>query len=151
MKEDQVVRMGDVIARLDTDQLMITKSQIQDNIQQGNLQLVQIDAQIRILNNQILAEKEVVEKLVASAKADLLRNEREYQELQINTQGEFMTATANWQKAETDLQKAQTDLEFAKMAREPYEKLSQIGAIGRRKFEQKQLVVKQPQLTLKAE
>jgi HlyD family secretion protein len=151
VKEDQVVRMGDVIARLDTDQLMITKSQIQDNIQQGNLQLVQIDAQIRILNNQILAEKEVVEKLVASAKADLLRNEREYQELQINTQGEFMTATANWQKAETDLQKAQTDLEFAKMAREPYEKLSQIGAIGRRKFEQKQLVVKQPQLTLKAE
>jgi HlyD family secretion protein len=45
------------------------------------LQLVQIDAQIRILNNQILAEKEVVEKLVASAKADLLRNQREYQEL----------------------------------------------------------------------
>ncbi len=151
VKENQVVRMGDIIARLDTDQLMITKSQIQDNIQQGKLQLVQIDAQVRILNNQILAEKEVVEKLVASAKEDLLRNQREYQELQINTQGEFMIATANCQKAKTDLQKAQTDLEFAKVDRDRYEQLSRIGAIGRREFEQKQLVVKQSQLTLKAE
>lgn len=151
VKENQVVKMGDAIASLDTEQLMIKKSQIQDNIHKGNLQVIQIDAQIRILNSQILAEKQVIEKSIASAKADLLRNQREYQELQINTQGEFLTATANWHKAKTDLQKAQTDLEFAKMDRDRYEQLSQIGAIGRREFEQKQLVVKQSQLTLEAE
>ncbi|MEO3706867.1 hypothetical protein AAFM79_20580 [Trichormus azollae HNT15244] len=55
------------------------------------------------------------------------------------------------QKAKTDLQKPQIDLEFAKVDRERYEQLSRIGAIGRREFEQKQLVVKQSELILKAE
>lgn len=55
------------------------------------------------------------------------------------------------QKAKTDLQKPQTDLEFAKVDRDRYEQLSRIGAIGRREFEQKQLVVKQSELILKAE
>ncbi|MBD2292970.1 HlyD family efflux transporter periplasmic adaptor subunit [Anabaena sphaerica FACHB-251] len=151
VKANQVVKMGDVIAHLDTDQLLIKKSQLQGNIQQGKLQLMQINAQIRILNNQILAEKQVSENVVASAKADLLRNQREYQERQINTQSEFFTAEASWEKAKTDLQKAQADLEFAKMDRDRYQQLSQIGAIGRREFEQKQLVVQQTQLTLEAE
>ncbi|MBK1990275.1 HlyD family efflux transporter periplasmic adaptor subunit [Sphaerospermopsis aphanizomenoides BCCUSP55] len=151
VKENQVVKIGDVIASLDTEQLLIKKSQIQDNIQQSNLQTRQIDAQIRILNNQISAEKQVIEKVIASAKADLLRNQREYQELQINTQSEFLSAIASLQKSQTDLQKAKANLEFAKIDRDRYEQLSQIGAIGRREFEQKQLVVKQSQLTLEAE
>ncbi|MFM2062558.1 MAG: hypothetical protein RLZZ507_2228 [Cyanobacteriota bacterium] len=151
VQENQVVKMGDVIAHLDNNQLLIQKSQVQGNIQQGNLQIIQIDAQIRILANQIFAEKQVIENAVASAKADLLRNQREYQERQINTQNEFLTTEAGLQKAKTDLQKAQADLEFAKMDRDRYEQLSEIGAIGRREFEQKQLVVQQTELTLQAQ
>lgn len=151
VKENQVVKTGDVIAHIETDKLLIKKSELQGNIQQGNLQIMQINAQIRILDNQILAEKQVTEKVVAAAKADLLRNEREYQERQINTKGEFLAAEANLQKAQTGLQKAQADLEFAKMDSDRYEQLSQIGAIGRREFEQKQLVVQQTQLTLASE
>ncbi|QYX30996.1 HlyD family secretion protein [Sphaerospermopsis torques-reginae] len=151
VKENQVVKTGDVIAHIETDKLLIKKSELQGNIQQGNLQIMQINAQIRILDNQILAEKQVTEKVVAAAKADLLRNEREYQERQINTKGEFLAAEANLQKAQTGLQKAQADLEFAKLDRDRYEQLSQIGAIGRREFEQKQLVVQQTQLTLASE
>ncbi|MGM3307523.1 HlyD family secretion protein [Anabaena sp. WFMT] len=151
VKENQFVKMGDVIAHLDTEQLTIKKSQLQGNIQQGNLQLVQIDAQIHTLDIQTLAEKQVIERIVAAAKADLLRNQREYQERQINTESEFLVSEASLQKSKTDLEKAKADLEFAQIDRDRYEQLSQIGAIGRREFEQKKLVVQQTQLRLEAE
>ncbi|TAF07203.1 MAG: HlyD family efflux transporter periplasmic adaptor subunit [Nostocales cyanobacterium] len=151
VKENQVVKKGDIMAILDTEQLLIQQSQLLVNIQQGELQLVQIDAQVRNLENQILAEKTVIETMIINAQADLERNQREYQEKQINTQSEFLSAEASWQKAKTDLQKAQADLEFAKIDRDRYEQLSQIGAIGRREFEQKQLVVQQLELTIASE
>jgi HlyD family secretion protein len=61
-----------------------------------------------------------------------------------------MTAEVNIEKELVDLEKAEVDLEFAKVDRDRYEKLSKIGAIGNREFEQKQLVVKQISLTLEA-
>jgi HlyD family secretion protein len=148
--ENQLVKQGDVIARLDTEQLQIKKSQLQGNIQQGKLQLIQIDAQISTLDTQMLAESTFIQRTVASAKADLTRNERDYQERQVNTESEFIASEASLQKAVADLQKAQADLEFAKMDRDRYEQLSQIGAIGRREFEQRKLVVEQTKSALES-
>ncbi|MFN6567888.1 HlyD family secretion protein [Dendronalium sp. ChiSLP03b] len=150
VRENQVVKQGDAIARLDTEQLQIKRSQLQVNIQQGRLQLIQIDAQISTLNTQILAESRVIERTVASAKADLIRNQRDYQERQVTTENEFIASQANWQKAQADLQKAQADLDFAKMDRDRYQQLTKIGAIGRREFEQKKLVVEQTKSTLES-
>jgi HlyD family secretion protein len=45
-----------------------------------------------------MAEKRVIETVVNSAKEDLLRNQREYQERKINTESELMTAGVNIQK-----------------------------------------------------
>jgi HlyD family secretion protein len=143
VKENQVVKRGDVIAYLDDEYIQIKKSQLQENIQQGKLQIVQIDAQISSLHNQIAAEHRVIERTVASAQSDLLRNQREYQERQINTLSELQAAEANLQKNHADLQKAQADLDFAKLDRDRYQQLSEIGAIGRREFEQKKLLVDQ--------
>ncbi|RCJ21893.1 hemolysin D [Nostoc minutum NIES-26] len=150
VRENQVVKQGDAIARLDTEQLQIKRSQLQVNIQQGRLQLIQIEAQISTLNTQILAEIRVIERTVASAKADLIRNQRDYQERQVTTENEFIASQANWQKAQADLQKAQADLDFAKMDRDRYQQLTKIGAIGRREFEQKKLVVEQTKSTLES-
>ncbi|MBH8572915.1 HlyD family efflux transporter periplasmic adaptor subunit [Nostocaceae cyanobacterium CENA369] len=150
VRENQVVKQGDAIARLDTEQLQIKKSQLQVNIQQGRLQLIQIDAQISNLNTQILAETKVIERTVASAKVDLIRNQRDYQEQQVTTENEYIAAQASWQKSQADLQKAQADLDFAKMDRDRYQQLTKIGAIGRREFEQKKLVVEQTKSTLAA-
>ncbi|QSJ14333.1 HlyD family efflux transporter periplasmic adaptor subunit [Nostoc sp. UHCC 0702] len=151
VKENQLVKQGDVIARLDDEQLQIKKSQLQDNIQQIRLQIVQIYAQIRALNTQIIAEATVAERTVASASADLARNQREYQERQITTSSELVAAQASLEKAEADLQKAQADLSFAEVDRDRYEQLAQVGAIGRREFEQKKLVVVQTKAILAAE
>ncbi|AFZ23954.1 multidrug resistance efflux pump [Cylindrospermum stagnale PCC 7417] len=151
VKENQIVKQGDEIAYLDTEQLQIKKSQLQDNIQQARLQIIQIYAQNRDLEAQILAEGRVIARTVASAKADLARNQWDYQTRQITAQSELLAAEASLEKAKADLQKAQADLEFAKMDRDRYEQLAQIGAIGRREFEQKKLVVEQTELILKAE
>ncbi len=50
VKENQIVKKGEAIARLDTEQLQIKKSQLQGNIEQSRLQLIQIDAQTGTLD-----------------------------------------------------------------------------------------------------
>ncbi|QLE56009.1 HlyD family secretion protein [Nostoc sp. TCL26-01] len=150
VKENQIVRQGDAIARLDTQQLQIKKSQLEGTIQQGKLQFIQIDAQISTLNTQILAELKVMERTIASAQADLARNQREYQDKQVTTQSEFLASQANLQKSIADLRKSQADLDFAKVDRDRYQQLTEIGAIGRREYEQKKLVVEQTKSALEA-
>ncbi|OBQ33814.1 MAG: hemolysin D [Anabaena sp. CRKS33] len=148
VKENQIVKQGEVIAILDTEQLLIKKSQLEENINQNKLQILQIYAQNRTLNNQIMAEKRVIQRVVTSAKEDLLKNQREYEERKVNTQGELITAQLNIQKQLVELQKAEADLEFAKVDRDRYQQLAEMGVISNREFEQKQLVVKQTTLTL---
>ena len=148
VKENQIVKQGEVIAILDTEQLLIKKSQLEENINQNKLQILQIYAQNRTLNNQITAEKKVIQRVVTSAKEDLLKNQREYEERKVNTEGELITAQLNIQKQLVDLQKAEADLEFAKVDRDRYQQLAEMGVIGNREFEQKQLVVQQTTLTL---
>lgn len=151
VKENQFVKKGEVIARLDTRQLQIKKSQLESNIEQSRVQVIQIDSQIAILDTQILAEKRFIERSVSSAKADLARNEREYQERKVSTQSELLISEASLQKAKANLQKAQADLDFAKIDSDRYEQLAEMGAIGRREFEQKKLVVEQTKLIVESE
>ena len=150
VKENQTVKLGDIIALLDTEQLLIKRSQLEENIKQSKLQIMQIYVQNRTLNNQIMAEKRVIDRIVNSAKEDLLRSQREYQERKINTEGELNIAEVNIQKELVDLRKAEADLEFAEIDSDRYKQLAKIGAIGNREFEQKQLVVKQTTLTLQS-
>lgn len=151
VKENQNVKKGDAIAILDDEQLRIKKSQLQGNIQQGMLQLIQINAQIRTLDTQIKAESTVIERSVSAATADLERNQREYQERTSTTNNELLAAQADLQKANLDLQKAKADLEFAAVDRDRYEELSRNGAIGKREFEQKKLIVVQTKSILETE
>jgi HlyD family secretion protein len=149
--ENQLVQRGDAIARLNTAQLQIKQSLLQSNIQQGKLQLMQIDAQISTLDTQILAETRLIERTIASAQADLSRNQRDYQERKITTDSEYLAAAASLQKAIASLRKAQADLDFAKVDRDRYQQLAEIGAIGKREYEQKKLVVEQTKSLLAAE
>ncbi len=150
IQENQAVKLGDVIANLDNQQLLIKKSQLQSNLQQGKLQIFQINAQISSLDVQIEAEQRVIQQTVASAEADLVRNQRDYQERKITTQSEFQASKASQQKSEADLQKAQADLDFANVDRDRYQQLAQTGAVGRREFEARVLAVHQSISALKA-
>ncbi|WP_414541632.1 HlyD family efflux transporter periplasmic adaptor subunit [Nostoc sp. CCY0012] len=150
VQENQIVQKGDVIARLDSRELQIKTSQLQGNIQQGNLQLIQINAQIDSLNTQILAEKRVIERTIDAAQSDLSRNQRDYQQRQVATQSDLHAASAELQRTHAEVQKARADLNFAELDRDRYEQLSGTGAIGQREYEQKKLLVEQTEAILEA-
>ncbi|KOP27425.1 hemolysin D [Hapalosiphon sp. MRB220] len=151
VKENQIVKQGDIIAKLDDMELHIKNSQLENSIEESRLQLTQIKAQIQALDIQIDAEKEIIARTIISAKADLENNKRDYLNEQIKTQSELLSAQANLQKAETNLKKANADLKFAKQDRERYRELAQYGAIGKRDYEQRKLAVEQAQLAVDAE
>lgn len=143
VKENQTVRRGDVIARLDSEQLQIKKSQFENSLQQGKLQLIQLEAQLQTLQTQVLAESRVADRSVDSAQLELERNQREHQERQQTTQAESLAAAASLQKAEADLQKARTDLEFAQREENRFRILMQAGALSQQEFDRKLLATKQ--------
>ena len=94
VEENQLVKKGDLIATIDDSRLVTKKSQLQSNIQQANLQLVQIKAQVSALNSQIQAESDRINRAVTSAKAELERRLREYRDRQIVTAAEVGEAQA---------------------------------------------------------
>ena len=104
VKENQVVKKGDIIATIDDSRLQTKKSQLQTNIGQYKLQLVQINAQINALNNQIIAETDRINRTIASAEAELRGRERIYQDKRITTFSELQEADANVRIAQQELQ-----------------------------------------------
>ncbi|TVP56203.1 MAG: HlyD family efflux transporter periplasmic adaptor subunit [Nodularia sp. (in: Bacteria)] len=150
VKENQLVKQGDVIARLDSEELKIRRSQLQGNLQQNNLQLIQINAQIDSLDTQVIAEQRFIERTISAAQSDLARNQRDHQERQIATQSDLQAATAELQRTHAEVQKARADLKFAELDRDRYEQLSGTGAIGQREYEQKKLLVEQTTAILNA-
>jgi HlyD family secretion protein len=150
VKENQHVNQGDVIANLDTQDLLIKQSLLKGNIQQVRLQLIQIDTQIRILEEQILAQKKVIIQVVAAARSELLRSLREYQEKKIISDAGYLESLTTIEQQAVNLNKAEADLAFAQVDKERFQLLSQTGAVGQRDFAEKKLAVEQSKLNLES-
>lgn len=147
-KVNEKINKGDVIANLDNEEIRIKNSQLQNKIQEGNLQLAQIDAQIKALDSQINAERLVNQTGIASAEADLARTRREHEDRQVKTQNDLRTAQGNLQQAQADLRKAETDLVFAIKERNRYTNLAKLGAVAKRLIDQKQLAIEQSKIAI---
>lgn len=128
VKENQSVKKGDAIARIDDSRQKTETSQLQGKIQQGKLQLAQIAAQIKALDIQILAESKSIERAIASAKAELSRNQRDYKEQLLKTAA--------------DLQEAEAALELATDEMGRYQQLVATGAVSQLQFKEKKSTVK---------
>ncbi|MEH1938232.1 MAG: HlyD family efflux transporter periplasmic adaptor subunit [Nostoc sp.] len=124
VKENQVVKKGDTIALIDNSQLQTKKSQILGTIQQNQLQRTQIDAQLKALENQMTAESNAMGQAITSAKADLSRNKRDYQDKQITTQ--------------KDVQEIEASVELAKEELNRYQQLGNTGAIATLEIKEKE-------------
>jgi len=111
VKENMVVKQGEAIAVIDSSQSLTKKSQLQGNIQQNQLQLRQILAQVNATDERIAAENWGMERAIASAEADLSRNQQEYRERKLTTVAEVEAAAANFQLAQLERQKAQEELQ----------------------------------------
>jgi multidrug efflux pump subunit AcrA (membrane-fusion protein) len=165
VKENQIVKQGDVIAHINDSQLQTKKSQLQGNIQQNQLQLAQIDAQIDALDRQMASETERSKRAIVSAKADMNRTQRDYQDRKVTANSDVQEAEANIKMAEDELQKAQADLKSAQanvratdaafktaiVKRDRYKSIAVSGSISQNQLEEAQLAAAQQEQALESQ
>ncbi|MEH1839952.1 MAG: HlyD family efflux transporter periplasmic adaptor subunit [Nostoc sp.] len=128
VKENQVVKKGDTIALIDNSQLQTKKSQLLGTIEQNQLQRAQIDAQLKALENQMAAESNAMRQAITSAKADLSRNKRDYQDRQITSLAQVKELEAG--------------VELARQQLKGYEQLGNTGAIADLEIKEKEQAFK---------
>ncbi|GAB4375792.1 MAG: hypothetical protein Kow00121_21950 [Elainellaceae cyanobacterium] len=143
VKENQVIRAGDVIARIDDSQLQTKKSQLQSTTQQAQLQIAQINAQIQALSYQLAAEEERMHRAIAASEADLNQQSRNYQDQQVTTAMEVEEAEANVRAAIANLGAAQSRYDR-------YQPIAQAGALSQDQLEEAQLAVQQQEQAVDA-
>ena len=136
--ENQTVRQGDVIAKIDDSQLQTKKAQLQNSIRQSQLQILQSQAQIRAVESQITAETNRRSRAVASSEAERNRQLREYQDQQVISTTEVAAATAS-------LRAAQASLTAARVRLQRYRPVAAAGALDRDRLEEAELVTQQQQ------
>jgi HlyD family type I secretion membrane fusion protein len=134
VKENQTVRRGDIIAKIDDSDLQTQKRQLQEAIAQNQAQLAQIAAQINALDTQRVAEVSLMNRSISAAKADLNLNQRNYQTQRVSTQAE--------------VREAEAALELARVEMEQYQQLSETGAVAQLQIRQKEQAFKATQARL---
>ena len=141
-KEGQHVEAGDKIATVDDSKLQTRRAQLESNLQQLQLQLGQVDAQVTILNTQIAAEAGRNRQAVTVAQSTLEQSRRDYENKQVTTETEMM-------EAESELATAQITLAASKVKRDRYQRLVHQGAVSMLQFEEAQLIVHQQEQAVK--
>lgn len=136
MTENQPVKQGDIIATIDDSHLQTQKNQLRNNMQQAELQLTQLNAQIHAVDRQIAAESHRIHRSIASAEAELAHRQRQYRDQQIVTVAEVQEAAAALRAAEAAFGAAQT-------RRDRYRPVAEAGALSQNEFEEAQLTVDQ--------
>lgn len=134
VKENMVMKQGDAIATIDDSQLQTKKSQLQGNIQRNQLQLTQIAAQISALDAQYASESRLMNRNIASAQADLIRNQRDYKDRQVTTQ--------------TEVKEAEAALALAQAQMKQYQQLANTGAVATLQITEKEQAFKTAQAKL---
>ncbi len=165
VKANQEVRAGDILVILDSSSLQVQKSQLENRIQQSKLQLLQINAQIRSQNAQIVAEAEKSNLVIASAKAGLSRSRRDYRDKQITSQVNVEEAEAKVKSAREKIEQTQTELKVpeanlrslyaslnaAILKSERYKAISEDGALPLNQVEEAQLIITQQKEAIEAQ
>jgi HlyD family secretion protein len=104
VQENQAVRKGDVVAHLDDSQLRSKLSQLSADMQRATMQVLQIESQITGINNQIIAEKNVMDRAVAAAAANVLEQQDNYENLRVSTLADYQEASSNLRLATQERQ-----------------------------------------------
>lgn len=103
VKENQLLKKGDVVAYLDDSQLQTTARQILGDIQRTEIQLIQFKTQLQALDNQIVAESDLRDRSIKASEASLDESQRRYRELKISTQADLDEARASHNLAREEL------------------------------------------------
>jgi HlyD family secretion protein len=101
--QDQRVDEGSVIAYVDDSHLRTEQSKLQTVIENSSLQLLQLQAQLTALDQQIAAEQDLLERGQSTAQAELRLREREREQLVATTAADVREAQAEVDLAREEL------------------------------------------------
>ncbi|MEA5579363.1 HlyD family efflux transporter periplasmic adaptor subunit [Anabaena sp. UHCC 0451] len=161
VKNNQIVNQGDAIAYVDDSLLRTQKNQLESSIQQGQLQLTQIDAQLGEINTQISAQKNLNHRTVVAAQAELAGTQRNFNDQKIKANAEMLQTKVALKFAKlqldrlqeekiltTTIEEAQAALDLAKLQRNRLQSIANSGAIALSDLEEKQQALKSAQAKL---
>jgi HlyD family secretion protein len=124
---NQLVRQGDIIARLDATSLETQKQQLETTLQQQQVQLNYLNEQIQWINTKLAAETNSTQQLESIAAAEFVNEQRRYQDQQVISRSELTEAEAALTLASRELQR--------------YQQLAE-GAVSQLQIEEKQAAVR---------
>jgi HlyD family secretion protein len=124
---NEKIQQGAIIARLDRFTGETQQQQLQNNLQQTHIQIDRLNSQIQLLDTQILAEKNSLDREIAVARVEIDRTQRDYRQ---------QTTTLN-----ANLSEAEAQLKLAKSEMKRYQQLANTGAITQLQLEEKQTAV----------
>jgi multidrug efflux pump subunit AcrA (membrane-fusion protein) len=161
VQEDQLINQGQIIAYIDDSQLQLQKRQLQNTIEQNQLQLMQIDAQINQVNSQIIAQTNLNERTIKAVQAELIGTERNYIDQQTKANSEMTQAqiTINLAKEQlirlkrekvlrATIQEAEAALKLAILQRDRLQNIATSGAISQNLLEEKEQDIKSAEAKL---
>jgi HlyD family secretion protein len=128
VKDNQVIESGEAIAYLEDSRLQTKKKQLQASIAQNQQQIQQMDAQRQTLDRQLAAGTDNMQRAIASAKAELKLNQRQYEDRKITTVAEVTEAEASLELAQEELSK--------------YQQLANTGAIPQLQLREREAALK---------
>ncbi|WP_353931275.1 HlyD family efflux transporter periplasmic adaptor subunit [Okeanomitos corallinicola TIOX110] len=161
VKANQVINQDDAIAYIDNSRLQTQKQQLENIIQQSKLQLLQVDAQIEEINNQIQAQTNLNNRIVVAAQAEFMGTQRNFEDQQIKANAEMKLAQVELKFTRLQLERlqkekllsatieeAQAALNLARLQRDRLQAIANSGAISQSILEEKEQAVKSAQAKL---
>jgi HlyD family secretion protein len=129
VQENQVIRKGDIVARLDDSRLRSKISQLYTEMQQATMQVFQINSQIKSIDSQMVAETNMMNRMVAASEASVLEQQNNYANLKASTLADYEEASAS--------------LSLASQEMESYRALEAAGAVPKLAVRQKESAVEE--------
>ncbi len=124
VEEGESIEQGQAIAVLDDSRLQTRQRQLEVGLQQRQMQIQQLQAQIVTLETQRIAEQNLTERAIASARAELLRVERDHADRRA--------------VAQKDVQESEALMAAALAEYESYKQAAEVGVLPRVQAETKQ-------------
>ncbi|MEM6612462.1 MAG: response regulator [Cyanobacteria bacterium P01_C01_bin.72] len=143
VEEGQKVNRGDVIATIDSSRLQTRTKQLTKAIAQQKLQFLQLASQIKVLETQIVAERESNSSEILAAKAELDGNRRSYSDRDVE-------ASSQVKQAKAQLATAKATFEAAQYKATRYRYVASQGALSQEQLAEAELEVQQQQQQIAA-
>lgn len=164
VRENQLVKKGDVIALLDDTKLNNKRKQIQDQIEKIKLKITETNQQINTLDIQIESENNHGLHTVNLAEAQLDLRKRNYKDKEITASKDAQEAQANLKSAQQerlisqaeliaekeDLNATESAVQFAQTKVDRYQNYAKDGVLSQDQIEGALLSLKQQQQLLKS-